>query len=56
MAESRIRHHLPSAAYLEKRKKEPEDYWRIIKNLARYLVRLLWKTWHELVPQSLEVV
>lgn len=48
MAESRFRHHPDSQTYVQTRKKESGDYWKIIKKLARYLLRFLWKGWQEI--------
>ena len=53
MAESRFRHHADSKTYVTTRKKERGDYWKIIKKLARFLIRFLWKGWQEIHEKEL---
>jgi len=52
MAESRARYHDDSITYVATRKEAGGEYWKIIKKLARFLIRFLWKGWQEVCARE----
>jgi len=52
IAQSRYMNHEESRQYVLSRKQKKEEHWDIIKKLARYIIRRLWKKWEELVDNQ----
>lgn len=49
MAQSRAQHHGPSIAFKKKRLAQGIGYWKVMKQLARHLIRFLCKNWEKVV-------
>jgi transposase len=45
MAQSRSQHHALSREFKKKRLDRGIKYWKVMKQLARYILRFLWKSW-----------
>ena len=54
MAESRARYDTASIRFKNERLKKGIPYWKVIKQLARHLIRFLWKSWGEVVDSLLK--